>query len=178
MADISKTLLVSNIVNMDKGKQRAMSDKAQQFITIGILARLGFRVFIADGRGGPYDLIIPAYENFDAHPEKTVLLRAQTKTMANALRFIAGTRAGVNRIYISGVKTYKYSEKDNELIIGVDERSLDLYLVPTRHIAKWGSSKSKTKLQPYKNNWDILLHWNDAFLKQLETLTTGEEVNS
>jgi len=81
--------------------------------------RLGFRVSVVSVRGGPYDLIIPAYENFDAHPEKTVLLRAQTKTMTNALRFIAGTRAGVNRIYISGVKTYKYSEKDNDLIIGL-----------------------------------------------------------
>ena len=168
MADISRTLPALNIVRMDERAYVALSEKGHQFMATGILLRLGLRVLVADGRGGPYDLIIPAYENFDTHPEKILLLRAQTRTMTDSLRFIAGTRAGVNRIYISGVKTYKYTENDNDLIIGVDENSLDLYLVPTRHTQKWGSSKSKTKLQPYKNNWDILLHWNDKFLKQLE----------
>jgi len=169
MDEISKTLLDLNIVKMDKGKHAALLGEAHEFIATGILMRLGFGVSVVSVRGGPYDLIIPAYEDFNAHPEKTVLLRAQTKTMTNSLRFIGGTRAGVNRIYIAGVKTYKYTEKDNDLILGVDEASLDLYLVPTCHIAKWGSSKSKTKLQPYRNNWDILLNWNDTFLKRLET---------
>ena len=168
MGDISRTLLALNIVNMHKRKQRVLLEKAHQFITIGILVRLGFRVSMADGRGGSYDLIIPAFENFDAHPEKTILIRAQSRTITKSLGFTGGGRGGINRVYIPGIKTYKYTEKHNDLIIGVDEHSLDLYLVPTRHIQKWGSSKSKTKLQAYKNNWNILLHWNDEFLKQLE----------
>ena len=170
MDEVSKTLLALNIVKMDRGKHAALLGEAHQFIATGILMRLGFVEMVVSVRGGPYDLIVPAYENFDTYPEKILLLRAQTRTMKDTLRFIAGTRAGVNRIYISGVKTYKYSEKDNDLITGVDERSLDLYLVPTRHIAKWGNSKSKTKLQSYKNNWDILLHWNNTFLEKLENV--------
>lgn len=133
MASVSKTLLALNIIKMDKGKHAALLGEAHEFIATGILMRLGFGVSVVSVRGGPYDLIIPAYENFDTHPEKILLLRAQTRTMTDSLRFIAGTRAGVNRIYISGVKTYKYTENDNDLIIGVDENSLDLYLVPTRH---------------------------------------------
>jgi hypothetical protein len=75
----------------------------------------------------------------------------------------------VDRYYRSGVKEYKYSEKDHDLIIGVQVETLDLYLVPTRFISKWGKSRSVNKLQVLKNNWDILLNWNDEFLSELET---------
>lgn len=168
MSNISNALLDLNIVKMNKGGHAALLERASQFIVTGILVRLGFRVSVAGGSGGPYDLIVPAYEDFDLDPTKIVLLRAQTRTVKRSLSFIAGIRAGVNRTYKAGVKVYKYTEEHNELIIGVDEDSLNLYLVPTRHIQKWGNSKSKAKLQTYKNNWDILLHWNDAFLKNLE----------
>ena len=169
MSSIPSEVLKLNIANMNKGKHAALLGEAHQFIATGILMRLGFGVSVVSVRGGAYDLIIPAYEDFDSDPGRTVLIKAQTRTMTNSLKFIGGTRAGVNRIYIPGVKTYKYTEKDNDLILGVDKASFDLYLVPTRHIAKWGTSRSKALLQIYKNNWDILLHWNDAFLKKVES---------
>ena len=170
MNNISKALLTLNIVKMDKGKHAALLGEAHEFIATGILMRLGFGVSVASVRGGAYDLIIPAYQDFDSHPDRTILIRAQTKTMTDSLKFIGGTRAGVNRTYKAGVKVYKYTEEHNDLILGVDEESLDLYLVPTSHTQKWGSSKSKSKLQAYKNNWDILLHWNEQFLKKLASL--------
>lgn len=170
MNAISNTLLTLNIVGMNTAKHAAMLGEAHEFIATGILMRWGFGVSVVSVRGGPYDLIIPAYEDFRANPEKIALLRAQVRTMTDSISFKAGIRGGVNRVYISDIKTYKYTEKDNDLIIGVDKSSLDLYLVPTRHIKKWGSSKSKTKLQVYKNNWDVLLQWNDQFLEQLENI--------
>lgn len=170
MTSVSKTLLALNIVNMDKGKHAALLGEAHEFITTGILMRLGFGVSIVSVRGGPYDLIIPAYEDFDVDPTKVLFLRAQTRTMKKSLSFIAGIRAGVNRTYKAGVKVYKYTEEHNDLVIGVDKESLDLYLVPTCHTQPWGGSKSKTKLQSYKNNWAILLNWNEGFLKELKSL--------
>ena len=170
MEKLSEALLELNIVKMDKGKHAALLGEAHEFIATGILMRLGFGVSVVSVRGGSYDLIIPAYENFSLDPAKIVFLRAQIKTMKQSLSFIAGIRAGVNRTYKAGVKEYKYTEKHNDLIIGVDESLLNLYLVPTRHIQKWGGSKSKTKLQGYKNNWDIILNWNDTFLEKLENV--------
>lgn len=77
-------------------------------------------------------------------------------------------RGGIDRYYRAGVKEYKYTEKDQDLIIGVHVDTLDLYLVPTRFISNWGKSRTIKKLQPLKNNWDILLNWNDEFLNELE----------
>ncbi len=58
-----------------------------------------------------------------------------------------GIRAGTDRICFPEVKGYKYTPKHNDLIIGVDRATLDLYLVPTRYIDRWGNSVSKQKLQ-------------------------------
>lgn len=131
--------------------------------------RLGFFVSVITVRGGSFDLIIPVYENLAQDKEKTVLIRVQVRTMKQSLRFIGGVRAGVDRIYLPQVKGYKYTPRHNDLIIGVDQSALDLYLVPTRYIGKWGNSVSKSKLQPLKNNWQVLLNWNDTFLSQLES---------
>ena len=85
-----------------------------------------------------------------------------------SIAFSAGSRGGVDRVYKSGKKTYKYTTKHNDLIIGFNQDTFDLYLLPTRYIKKWGTSKAISKLEPLKNNWDILLNWNDVFLSKLE----------
>jgi hypothetical protein len=66
------------------------------------------------------------------------------------------------------VKEYKYTTKHSDLIIGIDKYTLDLYLIPTRFIEKWGSSRSVGLMQPLRNNWDVLLNWNNEFLGKLE----------
>lgn len=144
-----------------------MLGEAHQYLVTGLLMRLGFLVSVITVRGGTFDLIIPAYENFTQDREKVALVRAQVRTIKQSLRFTGGVRAGVDRIYLPEVKGYKYTPRHNDLIIGVDQSILDLYLVPTRYIERWGNSVSKSKLQPLKNNWQILLNWNDDFLAQL-----------
>jgi len=156
-----------NIVGLDRGRHASLLGDAHELIVAGILIRLGFEVGLISAKGGAYDLWVIAFEKPGGNIKP---LRVQIKTVAQgkSIRFTGGIRAGVNRVYIRGVKEYKYTEKDNDLIIGIDVNTLDLYLLPTRFISKWGKSRSIRKLCLLRNNWDILLNWNDKFLRKLE----------
>ena len=92
------------------------------------------------------------------------VLRAQVKTSDGGITFVGGSRGGVNREYKSGVKTYKYTVAHSDLILGIDKSTLDIYVVPTRFIEKWGGSRATSKMQPLKDNWDILINWNKEYL--------------
>lgn len=157
-----------NITEEDPSAFAARLGDAHEFIVTGILMRLGFAVGTMQVKGVPYDLWLLAYNKPKG---KQVSLRVQIKTISEggSIRFIGGTRGGVDRIYIPKVKKYKYSTEHSDLIIGIDKYTFDLYLIPTRFIEKWGESRSVRKLQALKNNWDILLNWNDDFLKSLES---------
>jgi hypothetical protein len=157
-----------NVTALEKAKFAASLGDANEYIVTGLLIRLGFDTAVMVVKGQPYDLLASAFKQPKG---ERALLRCQIKTVSKSggIRFIGGSRAGVNRHYIPGMKTYKYTTEHNDLVIGVDVRTLDLYLVPTRFIAKWGKSISISKIQPLKNNWDILLNWNDDFLTKLES---------
>lgn len=155
-----------NVTGRIRGKAEALLGDAHQYIVAGILIRLGFDVSLMATKGGSYDLLINAFKEPGG---EEVILRCQVKASTKGnVRFIAGTRGGIDRVYRSDVKTYKFTPKHNDLIIGVDMNTLDLYLIPTRFLAQWGTSRAFSKLQLLKNNWDILLNWNDEFLKELE----------
>jgi hypothetical protein len=156
-----------NITRKDPNAFAALLGDAHEFIVTGILIRLGFDVGVMQVKGVAYDLWLLAYEKPDG---KKVSLRVQIKTISEggSIKFTGGSRGGVDRIYIPKVKKYKYSTEHSDLIIGIDKHTFDLYLVPTRFIEKWGESKSARKLQALKNNWDILLNWNEDFLSKLE----------
>ncbi len=141
---------------------------AHEMVVAGILCRLGFEVGLIAAKGSPYDLWVIAFHDIN---HKLKPLRVQIKTISGggSIGFTGGQRGGTDRIYIPNVKAYKYTEKDNDLIIGIKVDTLDLYLVPTKFICKWGKSRSVNQLQPLKNNWDILLNWNDQFLNALES---------
>jgi hypothetical protein len=161
------TLYDINITKLDKGKIAANLGDAHEHITTGILIRLGFDVGIVDVHGTSYDLMIIGFENPNG---KKITLRAQVKTADSSVSFIGGSRGGVDREYKSGVKTYKYTTQHSDLILGVDKSTLDIYVVPSMFLANWGGSRATSKLQPLKNNWDILLNWNLAFLNTLQKI--------
>lgn len=157
-----------NVTGLNPAKHAALLGDAHEMIVAGILIRLGFEVGLISAKGGPYDLWVIGYKEPSGEIKP---LRVQVKTVSEGggVKFVGGLRGGVNRHYIRpSPKEYKYTEKDQDLIIGVDTNTLDLYLIPTRFIAKWGKSRSIGKLQPLKNNWDILLNWNEEFLNRLE----------
>jgi len=156
-----------NITGRDPSAFAADLGMASEFIVTGILIRLGFDVGVMQVTRVPYDLWLRAFE---VPGGNEVSLRVQVKTLSKSgsIKLIGGTRAGVDRVYKSGVKTYKYTIEHSDLMIGFDRYTFDLYLIPTRFAAKWGKSKSVKKLQPLRNNWNVLLNWNDTFLSNLE----------
>jgi hypothetical protein len=166
---MEKKITETNIVRIDKGKFAARLGDAHQLIVAGILMRLGFYVSLSLIKGESFDLVVFAYERPGG---KQIPLRCQVKTSEpnRSVRFVAGIRGGIDREYKHpSPKEYKYTTQHNDLIIAVDRDTLDLYLIPTRFVEKWKEkSKALSKLEPLKNNWEILLNWNDEFLSQLE----------
>jgi len=150
---------------MQKNRFAATLGDAHEHIVLGLLIRLGLEVGKVDVSSTPYDLIVCAFTK--EKDGKKVFLRAQVKTVRNSLTLKGGARAGQDRTYKSDVKTYKYTTQHNDLMIGIDRETLDLYIVPTRITEKLGSSVSKNKLKPFKNNWKIFQNWNDDYLKKL-----------
>ena len=155
-----------NLTKMNESKFAATLGDAHEHIVLGLLVRAGFEVGKVDVSSTPYDLIVCGYTN----KKKTVkkFLRIQVKTIRDSLTLKGGSRAGQDRTYKSGVKTYKYTTEHNDIMIGIDKANLDLYIVPTIITMKFNASVSKSKLKHFKNNWDIFLNWNGKYLKKLE----------
>lgn len=161
---------MGNITDLDitgliKAKSGAPLGDAHEIIVRGIMMRLGLEIGKVDLSSGPYDLIMTVYNRPKG---KKLFLKAQVKTISGSLPLTAGSRGGRDRTYKSDVKTYKYSKKQIDVILGVDKTSLDIYIFPVSFAAKYKTSVSKNKMKVCKNNWDMLLNWNTKFLKRVE----------
>lgn len=161
-----------NIAGVEKGKFASNQGTAHELLATSIIMRLGFDVSVSSVKGGSYDIIITAYKN--GQNSETVTLKAQVKTAGKGkVSFVGGVRGGKDRAYSSAAgkvlesKRYKYTKEHNDLVIGVNPDTLDLYLIPTALVEKFGDSKSLRKLQTFKNNWDILKNWNEKYLIDL-----------
>jgi hypothetical protein len=156
-----------NITNTETGKFASNLGTAHEFLVTGILMRLGFDVSVSSVKGGPYDLLVTVFENGPGSDSEIIRAAVRTANKQGSIRFTAGIRGGVNRKYIPDKKKYKYTEEHNDLVIGVDRDTLDLYLIPTVFLDYFGQSKSVNLLLPLRNNWDILLNWNETFTSNL-----------
>ena len=139
-----------------RGLQASVDGFAHEHIVAGILMKRYQNVSLVDLPLSPYDIIIVF-----KHPDgKEDILRAQVKTATNAISFIGGTRGGIDRRYISGVKEYKQSTKTSDVVIGLhphDIDSFDLYFVPTILIEQLTQkSISIRKIEALRNNYEIL----------------------
>ncbi|NHI83430.1 MAG: hypothetical protein EAX81_03920 [Candidatus Thorarchaeota archaeon] len=155
-----------NITGKDESAFAADMGMAHEFLVTAILIRLGFEVGVMQVSRTPYDLWLLAYDRPDGN---SVSLRVQIKTVSKGgtIKLTGGTRGGIDREYKSDVKEYKYSTEHSDLLIGVDRNTFDLYLVPTSFLDDWGKSKAVSLLKPLKNNWDLLMNWNDEFIISL-----------
>jgi hypothetical protein len=155
-----------NVTGKNPGAFAADLGIANEYIVTGLLIRLGFDVGVVQLTRTPFDLWIYAFVNPDG---ERISLRAQIKTISKngTIKFGAGVRSGADREYKSDVKAYKYTTEHNDLVIGIDRLSFDMYLVPTFYSEKWGNSKNIGTLEILKNNWNILLNWNPTFLSRL-----------
>jgi hypothetical protein len=151
------------ITREELGRQAAIDGFAHEHIVCGILMKKYKNVSLVDLPLSPYDIII-VFKN----PEnEEIIIRAQVKTASgNQVKFVSGSRGGVDRTYKSGVKTYTQSTKTSDVIIGCKQKSegdYELYFVPTILIELWKTkSKSLNKISYLKNNYDILEHSKDA----------------
>ena len=139
-----------------KGLQALVDGFAHEHIVAGILMKRYQNVSLVDLPLSPYDIIVV----FKQPNGKEEILRAQVKTATNAISFIGGTRGGIDRVYLSGVKEYKQSTKTSDVVIGLHPRgvdSFDLYFVPTLLIEQLAQkSISLRKIEALKNNYGIL----------------------
>lgn len=140
----------------DIGRQASIDGFAHEHIVAGILMKRFQNVSLVDLPLSPYDIII-AIKKADGHEE---IIRAQVKTSKSSISFKGGTRGGVDRQYISGVKEYVQSPLTSDVVIGIRPISFDtfeLFFVPTILISYWKTkSKSINLLQALKNNYEIL----------------------
>lgn len=143
---------VINLTNIDSGIFRTMNGNADEMIAIGRVIKAGFPCSKVDVTNAKYDAIV------DLGGCKK-LLRIQIKgTGGGSIYFTGGYRSGqqINRNVPS--RAYKYSDKDCDLIIGINTNTSECYIIPIQDIKDWGNSKSLNQLSEYKENWQILIN--------------------
>jgi hypothetical protein len=148
---MSEKKWIINLTNIDSGIFRTMNGNADEMIAVGRVIKAGFPCSRVDVTNAKYDAIVDlgGYQK---------LLRIQIKgTGSDVIGFTGGYRSGkqINREVQS--RAYKYTEKDCDLILGIDTNNSDCYIIPIADIEKWGNTKPLSQLQDYKENWQILI---------------------
>ena len=52
-------------------------------------------------------------------------------------------------------RDYKYTEKDCDIILGIDSENSECFIIPIKVTENWGESISVKKLNDYKENWNL-----------------------
>lgn len=135
---------------MEEGNYRTINGNANELIAIGRCIKAGFACSKVEVTNGRYDAVI------DPGKGKR-LLRVQIKGAGNgSVSFTGGGRSGQQISREVASRTYKYSKEDCDLILVVDSNNGECYIIPINEIQNWGTSKSLSKLQSYKENWGLL----------------------
>ena len=148
---MSEKKWIINLTNIDLGIFRTMNGNADEMIAVGRVIKAGFPCSRVDVTNAKYDAIVDlgGYQK---------LLRIQIKgTGTDTLGFTGGYRSGQQISREAKSRAYKYTEKDCDLILGIDTNNSDCYIIPISDIAKWGNTKPLSQLQEYKENWQILI---------------------
>ena len=139
----------TNITGIIQGIFRSINGNADEMIGVGRCMKAGFPCSRVDVTNAKYDAIV------DVGNGK--LLRVQIKgTSGGSVNFTGGVRSGqqINRDVES--RAYKYTKEDIDIMLVVDSRNGDCYIIPVEDLEPWGNTKSLSSLQQYKENWDIL----------------------
>ena len=137
------------LTNINDGIFRSINGNSDEMIGVGRCMKAGFPCSRADVTNSRYDAIIDVGNN--------KLLRIQIKgTSGGSVNFTGGGRSGKQISRDVAQRTYKYTREDCDIILVVDGRNGDCYIIPIGDIEKMGTSKSLSKLEKYRENWDIL----------------------
>lgn len=138
-----------NLTKINEGIFRTIKGNSDEMIGVGRCMKAGFPCSRADVTNGRYDAIIDVGNN--------KLLRVQIKgTSGKQVSFTGGGRSGQQISREVEQRTYKYSPNDCDIILVVDGRNGDCYIIPIEDIQKMGKTKTLAKLQDYRENWEIL----------------------
>jgi len=138
-----------NLTNINGGIFRSINGNSDEMIGVGRCMKAGFPCSRADVTNGRYDAIV------DVGNGK--MLRIQIKgTSGGSVGFTGGGRSGQQISRTVAQRTYKYTKADCDLILVVDGNQGDCYIIPIEDIKDFGTSRALSKLQDYKENWDIL----------------------
>ena len=149
MKNTQKNMWKKNLTNINDGIFRSINGNSDEMIGVGRCMKAGFPCSRADVTNGRYDAIIDVGNN--------KLLRIQIKgTSGGSVNFTGGGRSGKQISRDVAQRTYKYTREDCDIILLVDGRNGDCYIIPIDDIEKMGTSKSLSKLEKYRENWDIL----------------------
>ena len=140
-----------NLTKMEGGNYRTINGNADELLGIGRCIKAGFACSKVEVTNGRYDAVI------DPGKGKK-LLRVQIKGAGNgSVSFTGGGRSGKQISRVAKSRTYKYTSDDCDLILAVDSNTSECYIIPILDIQQWGTTKSLSKLQAYKENWKLLL---------------------
>lgn len=140
---------VKNITGLEGGIFRTINGNSDEMIGVGRCMKAGFPCSRVDVTNAKYDAVI------DIGNGK--LLRVQIKgTSGKSVDFTGGGRSGQQISRTAARRTYKYTKEDIDLILAVDSNNGDCYIIPVEDIEEWGNAKALSKLQAYKENWEIL----------------------
>jgi len=152
-----------NINKTEDGIFRTINGNADELIAIGRTIKAGFSCSRVDITNSRYDAVVDIGQG--------ILLRIQIKGVGpkkngkmNPVSFTGGGRSGQQIDRSAKSRVYKYTEEDADIIMVVDSRNGECYIVPIEDLSMWGTTKSLSKLSDYKENWDILL--KKAYEKQ------------
>lgn len=147
----SKKEWARNLTKTPDGIFRTINGNADELIGIGRTIKAGFACSRVDITNGKYDAIVDV-------GKKGILLRIQIKGVGENgnVSFTGGGRSGqqINRAVKS--RTYKYTANDIDILMAVDSRNGECYIIPVKDLKKWGNTKSLSTLKQYKENWKIL----------------------
>lgn len=145
----ANNIWTKNLTSIDPGVFRSINGNADEMIAVGRCMKAGFPCSRADVTNGRYDAIVDI--------GKGKLLRIQVKgTSSKSVNFTGGSRSGKQIDKNAPRRTYKYTSKDCDVILAVDGRNGDCYIIPISDVKKLGNSKSLNLLGKYKENWKEL----------------------
>ena len=144
----------------ERGLRASIDGFANEKIVCGMLMKRYGNVSLVDLPLSSFDIIVVR----KMEDESEDIVRVQSKTATKSVSFTGGSRGGVDRVYKSDVKTYVQTPKHSDCIVGIhftDDKP-ELYFIPTMLIEELDQkSISINKIQPLKNNYDILENCKD-----------------
>lgn len=140
------------------GRHAPVEGRAHEHVAVALLMKKYENVSMVDLPLLPYDTIIVRKQEDGSED----IIRAQIKTATKSVKFKGGSRGGIDRIYKSDVKIYRYSTQMCDVVIGVhpaEGNTFKLYFVPTCLIEYLNqSSISLGKIETLKENYEVLEH--------------------